>query len=319
MKQQDFEAGNHKLWLEMEEAINKQELSKLDDFPSHYRTICHQLAVAKHRRYSAYLVDRLNKLVLKSHHQFYQHHARYRAHFIRFIGFEFPNALRDHARYILLSAMLFLVPGIVMFLFSYFNSDSIYSVMSSEGVRHVESMYDPAAKTIGRERESDTDLMMFGFYIKNNIGISFQVFAGGILFGAGTVFYLVYNGVLIGSTAGHLTGLNFVEKFYPFVIGHGAFELTAIVFSGAAGLMIGFALIDPGTGTRLAALQRVSREAVKIIYGSTLMLLIAAFLEAFWSSSTQVPAEVKYVTGTFFWMMVIIYCLFAGRVKKIGS
>ncbi|MBI3187473.1 MAG: stage II sporulation protein M [Gammaproteobacteria bacterium] len=319
MKQQDFEAGNHKSWHELETAIDKLQLNKLDDFPSRYRAVCHQLAVAKHRRYSAYLVDRLNKLVLRSHHQFYQHHSRYRAHFIRFIGYDFPNALREHVRYVVLSALLFLMPGIIMFLFCYFNSDSIYSVMSSEGVRHVESMYDPAATTIGRERESDTDLMMFGFYIKNNISISFQVFAGGILFGAGSVFYLIYNGILIGSTAGHLTGLGFVEKFYPFVVGHGAFELTAIVFSGAAGLMIGFALIDPGPVTRLAALQKVSREAVKIIYGSTIMLLIAAFLEAFWSSSTQVPVGVKYAVGATFWCLVIGYCLFAGRVKPIES
>lgn len=319
MKQQDFEASNHELWLGLESAIDKQELNKLDDFPARYRAVCHQLAIAKHRRYSAYLVDRLNKLVLKSHHQFYQHHSRYRANFIRFIAYDFPDTLREHARYIMLSAMLFLLPGIIMFLFCYLSADSIYSVMSSEGVRHVESMYDPAATTIGRERESDTDLMMFGFYIKNNISISFQVFAGGILFGAGSVFYLIYNGVLIGSTAGHLTGLGFVEKFYPFVVGHGAFELTAIVFSGGAGLMIGFALIDPGSSTRLVALQKVSREAVKIIYGSTLMLLIAAFLEAFWSSSTQVPVEVKYTVGAIFWCMVIVYCLFAGRVKQIES
>ena len=43
---------------------------------------------------------------------------------------------------------------------------------------------------------------MFGFYIRNNIGIAFRTFASGIFAGLGSVFFLALNGVFIGVAAG---------------------------------------------------------------------------------------------------------------------
>ncbi|WP_331351678.1 stage II sporulation protein M, partial [Cellvibrio sp. UBA7671] len=82
-------------------------------------------------------------------------------------------------------------------------------------------------------RESSTNIEMFGFYISNNIGVSFRTFASGILFGVGSIFFLVYNGLLMGAVSGHLTNAGFTETFFTFVVGHGSFELTAICISGA--------------------------------------------------------------------------------------
>jgi uncharacterized membrane protein SpoIIM required for sporulation len=319
MKQQDFELKYNDLWIRLEQAIEKHTIHEINDFPLDYRHICHHLAIAKHRRYSAYLIERLNQLVLKCHHLLYKHNPRFNYQLINFLVHGFPRALRNNSSFVWLSTALFLLPGLLMFSLCYLNADMIYSVMDAENVRQFENMYDPGSKVIGRERESDTDLLMFGFYIKHNISISFQIFSGGILFGLGTAFFLFYNGLILGATAGHIANLGFIDTFYPFVIGHGAFELTAIVLSGTAGLKIGFSLIDPGPYSRLVALQNASREAVKIIYGTTLMLVIAAFLEAFWSSSTELPIFIKYSVGAFFWFIVIIYCYFFGRNSANGS
>ena len=87
--------------------------------------------------------------------------------------------------------------------------------------------------------------MMFGYYIKNNIGISFRTFAGGMLFGLGSVFFLVYNGLAIGATAGHLTQAGFASTFYPFVAGHGSFELTAGMGVGAITCVEGACVKEP--------------------------------------------------------------------------
>jgi uncharacterized membrane protein SpoIIM required for sporulation len=173
-------------------------------------------------------------------------------------------------------------------------------------------MYDPAAGKLGREREADTDIFMFGFYIKNNISVAFRCFAGGMLLGIGTLLVLFFNGMFIGTIAGHLTRLDYVDTFYPFVVGHGSFELTAIVFSGAAGLRLGYALINPGQFTRLDALRAAGRDVVPMIYGIVLMLIIAAFLEAFWSSSASLPVGVKYGVGALLWSLVLFYS-FSGR------
>jgi len=44
--------------------------------------------------------------------------------------------------------------------------------------------------------------MMASFYVYNNVGIAFRCFATGILFGLGSIFFLVYNGLCIGVVAG---------------------------------------------------------------------------------------------------------------------
>ncbi|ACR11896.1 integral membrane protein [Teredinibacter turnerae T7901] len=314
MKQELFEVQHAPLWEKLESELAEKK-PRDTQFPQNFRTVCHHLALAKHRRYSPQLVDRLNALVIDAHHRFYQKNRRFRYQWLDFIVFEFPLAIRRNARFVLLALALFTLPLLVMGVGCYSNSELIYSVAPAEQVQSFESMYDPDAEKIGRERDSETDLAMFGFYIKNNIGVSFRTFAGGILFGVGSIFFLVFNGLSIGSVAGHLTQMGYTSTFYPFVVGHGAFELTAIVFSGAAGMKLGYALIAPGRLSRLDALRVAGREAVIIVYGSTLMLIIAAFLEAFWSSSAALPVAVKYSVGGCLWALVAIYFLFAGRAR----
>jgi len=156
---------------------------------------------------------------------------------------------------------------------------------------------------------------MFGFYIYNNIGIAFKCFATGLFAGIGSLFMLAYNGLVLGGVSGHLTSLGYTETFYPFVVGHGSFELTAIVFSGAAGLKLGFALLSPGAYSRVKALQFAAADAINIMYGVFIMLLIAAFIEAFWSSSSIMPNPVKYAVGAALWGLVYYYCFFYARSR----
>ncbi len=73
---------------------------------------------------------------------------------------------------------------------------------------------------------------MTGFYVYNNIGIAFRCFATGVLFGLGSVFFLVYNGLMIGAVAGLVTAAGHGKNLLTFTCTHGAFELTAIVISG---------------------------------------------------------------------------------------
>ncbi len=157
-------------------------------------------------------------------------------------------------------------------------------------VAEMQGVYDPDASRLGRaaERASSEDWMMFGYYVMHNIGIAFQTFAAGLLFGLGSVFFLIFNGLIIGAISGHLTEIGYGQTFWSFVIGHGAFELTAIALAGAAGLQLGWALIAPGQLTRSESLRLAARESVQLLCGVIVFLLIAAFIEAYWSSTTQV-------------------------------
>jgi uncharacterized membrane protein SpoIIM required for sporulation len=150
-------------------------------------------------------------------------------------------------------------------------------------------------------------------YIEHNISIAFQCFAAGIIAGVGSMFSLLFNGVQIGAVAGYLTERGLGRTFYSFVVTHGAFELTAIVLAGATGLRMGFALIAPGRLSRVQSLTQAVRGMTVIIYGFVIMLLIAAAIEAFWSSARWLPLPLKYSVAAVCWIAVLSYLTLQGR------
>ena len=320
MNQQDFEQRNAPLWQRLDELVKamgqRRTRAAADpkaEFPHLYRQVCHHLAIARERQYTTHLIDRLNQLMLRSHQYLYSARAGNISLILRFVGGGFARLIRQESRLFWLAMALFTLPGIIMGFAVYFWPEMIYTIMDPSQVAQFDWMYSPDSPHIGRKRGADDDVMMFGFYIYNNIGIGFQTFAGGMLFGLGSIFFLFFNGLHIGAVAGYLTQRGYIDTFWPFVIGHGAFELTAIVFAGMAGLKLGFALLSPGRKSRLLALTDAARVSIKIVYGVIGMLVIAAFLEAFWSSIKSISPEIKYIVGGVLWTVVLLYFSVFGR------
>jgi uncharacterized membrane protein SpoIIM required for sporulation len=185
----------------------------------------------------------------------------------------------------------------------------VLSVVDGQTAAQFEQMYSPSAESIGRARAAASDWAMYGYYIKNNIGIAFQCYATGIILGLGSVFFLGYNGFFSGAVAGYVASLGFGGTFFPFIATHSAFELTAIVLSGAAGLRIGSALLLPGRLPRLLSLQIAARETSSIVLGAAVMLLIAAAIEAFWSSAAWVSPAAKFTAAAACWALVVLFFL----------
>ena len=320
MNQERFIREREKDWQRLEALLNtpkkKQQAEDSEAFPALYRSVCHDLALARSRLYSRQLINQLNHLVATGHQRLYQTRHTPMLAIIHYLGGGFASRIREQWRFVLASALLFYLPFLVMLAVPQVYPDFVYTVLDDETLRSVESMYDPSDKeSVGRDwtRKSDTDLMMFGFYIQNNTGIGFRTFASGLLGGIGTLFFLLFNGFYIGAVAGHLTQIGYTETFWSFVSGHSALELNAIVFSGAAGLMLGYALLAPGRRSRMRALREEARKAVEIMYGTALMFFLAAMVEAFWSPSHLFPPESKYVVGAILWVLVLMYFIFGGR------
>lgn len=319
MNQQEFTRRFEKDWLGLETQLDELDQVKRGaspgsaDFPRLYRQVCQHLALARHRDYGAHLIDSLNGLVLRGHQHLYEARAGMGLRIVRFFAADFPALIRRESRLFWISTLLFFGSGLTMAAVVQAFPEMAYTVLDPRQAAMMEEMYRPDASVLGRERPADSDFLMFGFYIYNNVGIAFQTFASGLLAGVGTLFFLLFNGVLIGTVAGHLTNAGFGATFYPFVIGHGAFELTAIVLAGQAGLKLGFALLAPGRLSRAEAVKQAGRVCVRIVYGIAAMLVIAAFVEAFWSSSTLVPAAVKFGVGAGLWALVAFYFIAVGR------
>lgn len=284
------------------------------EIPRAYRHICQLLALARERQYSPDLIDRLNRVALRGHHMLYGARGGHSARVLAFFADGFPRLVRSEWRLMAAAAALFAGPLLLLLTVLPFFPDFIHYFIDPAGLARFREMYDPANPRLGM-RESDDNVMMFAFYIWNNVKIGFQTFATGVLFGIGSIFYLLYNGAQIGAVAGHFSGAGFSEPFWSFVSGHSAMELTAIVLSGAAGLKLGSAVIAPGARSRKAALVQAARPAVRLMYGSATMFLIAAFIEGFWSPLTAFPASVKYTVGCVLWAFVLGYFLFSGRAR----
>ena len=109
--------------------------------------------------------------------------------------------------------------------------------------------------------------------------------------------------------------IGYGQTFWSFVIGHGAFELSAIALAGAAGLQLGWALIAPGQLTRGESLKLAAHHSVQMLCGVMVFLLIAAFIEAYWSSTTSIAPWLKYFVGALLWLLVATYLIFAGRIR----
>jgi uncharacterized membrane protein SpoIIM required for sporulation len=317
-----FEALYQAEWQELEELLDQvlKRTSKKPTQPLHgeriaalYRRACEQLALARARSYPAYLQDRLDRLTADAHQVIYQQRELGGAALWRIVSRDFPRAVRADAAYVWIATALLAVPTLVLAVLVHQQPNLVLSVVDAGMAAQLEQMYSTSAESIGRTREAGNDWIMFGYYIRNNVGIAFQCFASGLAAGLGTIFFLVYNGALFGAVAGYLTERGLGETFYSFVATHASFELTAIVLSGAAGLKLGHSLLAPRRRTRRQSLVHAARECVVIVYGVTAMLIVAAAVEAFWSSAQWVPATVKYAVAAACWLAVLGYLALQGR------
>jgi uncharacterized membrane protein SpoIIM required for sporulation len=277
-----------------------------------YRRSCEHLALAQARAYPIRLTGYLQGLTYRAHRLIYRRQDYGAARLRQLVLVDLPQCVRRHRWYLLAAVLLFTVPMLLVAWASYRDPGFALHVLSARDLAKFKEMY-AGSEELGRTRDAGGDWSMFGFYILNNISIAFQCFASGIFAGVASAGFLAFNGVYSGAVAGYITREGLGTHFFSFVVTHSAFELTAICIAGAAGLRIGHALVVPGRHTRVESLRLAALDAVVMIYGVFGMLLVAAAIEAFWSSAGWVAPEVKFAVGALAWTLVIAYLLWQGR------
>ncbi|WP_431046265.1 stage II sporulation protein M [Roseateles sp. L2-2] len=322
MSPMHFEATYGPLWdaFAAELALSRQ--GKRADgalLASQYRRVCEHLALAQSRAYPIHLIARLETLTQEAHQLIYRRQDYGLRQLSRLLRVDLPRAVRAQRRYVLAALLLFAVPLVASFLLAWSGPDFALRLMEASQLRDFETMYGDGRRVLGRLREAGDDWQMFGIYIFNNIGIGFRCFGAGILAGVGSAFVLLYNGLVIGAAAGHLTRVGLGHNFWPFVATHSAFELTGIVLCGAAGLRMGLGWLAPGRLGRMEALAASARAAVPVVYAAFFLLLVAAAFEAFWSSAAWVAPGVKYGVAATCWLLVILWLGLMGRETGSGA
>jgi len=326
MKQEIFQSLHQTEWTALEQWLatrarpsTQRRFSDADshvddlEFPAIYRRVCQHLALAERRSYSPLLIDYLQTLVQKSHWVLYRPPSPRWYRLLRFFSADFPQLVRRQWKAMTVSALLFFVPLIVMIGLLQIRPEWVHSFFSPEHLAQFESMYDPSGDVQKQARESESDLLMFGHYILNNVSIGFRTFASGLFAGIGSLFVLIMNGVMIGGVAGHLTAIGYGGPFWRFVAGHSAPELLGIVIAGGAGLQIGMAILAPGRRTRGRALIESGIIGAKLVLGVFAMLVFAAFVEAFWSSIHWIPAGLRFSVAGILWAGILLWLWRGGR------
>lgn len=156
----------------------------------------------------------------------------------------------------------------------------------------------------------------------NNAWVAAQSLIFGILLGIPTVYVLLVNAVNVGVDAGYLFAHGKGALFFSLILPHGMLELSAVFLAAAAGLRLGWTVIDPGNRRRGQALAQEGRSAVTITVGLIVVLGVSGIIEAFVTPSS-LPAWARITIGAVAVTAFIGYALCLGRravaVGRIGD
>ena len=298
--------------------LPKMGEGRVSRFAGMYREVAADLARARTYGGSPELLFTLERAVGAGHNLLYRAPARGFSGFRRFLTSGFPALTRRLWRPILLASVLFYLPGILTFAAVRDDPGRGRNLLPAEMMDRAEKAAERSAVGKGYVRAAEVEGGMpfiASMVMSNNIRVTFMAFAGGIAAGLLTALVLVFNGVQLGAAAGVFANYGASLYLWSFVLPHGFIELTAICIAGGAGLWLGSAFVVPGRVTRREALVTRGREAVSLIGGTAVMLVVAGTIEGFISPS-DLPTPVKLSVAGIAALATILYFAFAGRGEE---
>ena len=273
-----------------------------------YRRTASDLAIARAESRDPRLINYLNSLVIRAHGRIYRAESPGWKRILFFFTHELPQTFRRTWRYTLLSFSVFMLFAIFGFI------GTRYDPEFSELVGVDPAFREMNIETQTRWWESLNTQNQVGASVimTNNIQVTIYTFALGALLGLGTLFYLAFNGANIASVLALTYRAGFGNDLVTFMVGHGVIELSCIFISGGAGLLIGSAMIMPGNLTRADALKTRGMEAVRLMMGVAVLLVVAGIIEGFISPAPINP-RIKYTVAVLTGLALYSYLLLAGR------
>lgn len=319
MTQQRFELEHRTRWTETEALLEAAAKSRFTPdqvrLPALYRQVCVDLSLAQHRMYGTQLCGRLNDLVIRTRESLTRGTITDRQDVALRLWTSCPRAVRREWRLFWLNMLIFWGPFVAFIIAAYHDERWIFAVLDEGTMGQLDDMYGTDSPVDHLRGRFGSDFAMFAFYVQHNISIGLRTIAGGVLATLGAILSTAQQGIMLGAMFGYVHYSGNTERFYTFVAGHSSFELMGLVICGVAGTRLGMAVLKPGTLSRAEALKVTAKQALPLIYGGPLLVLLAAFVEGFWSASAA-PREVKYMVGIGCWLLLAAWLLFAGRGVK---
>ncbi len=268
-----------------------------------YRAVAADLALARRRFPGDPVVARLERLVQRGRQSVYSYPSS-RASVWEFFANGYWRRVRERKGVLAISLLCLAVPTLLGGYWAWRDPGPASGLAPGQ----YQSVTQPRTPGQSLGLTVDDESAMASQIFTNNIGVTFLAFAGGLLLGLGTLYVLLQNGLQIGVVGGLAIGSGNGRPFFELVTAHGVLELSCIVVAGAAGLRLGWAIIDPGNRTRGEALREEARAAIEIILGTAPWLVVAGLVEGFVTpSGTGLPTvlAVGFSLGAIYWGLVL--------------
>jgi len=313
-----FVAGRRAGWQELESRMAQAHRGRLrgvspgdlERFGVLYRRASSDLAIARRDFPDDAVTEYLNDLCARAHPLLFRGSPLRPSALPQFFATGLPRIFRAAAPYVLASLGFTLVGFLAGWLAVSLRPDIASTLIPN-------SYFDKMAR--GEVPPGLPDAPFDASYIiTNNIRVALIAFAGGVLLGIPTAAALLLNGWTLGTIAAaiHRDGLDL--RFWSIIAPHGIIELSVIVFAGAAGLMLGDAILRPGLRRRTDALAAAAGRAVYLAVGMALLLVIAGLFEAF-VSPQDLPEGAKYAIAAANGTWLYSWLLLSGRTARRRS
>jgi len=291
-------------------ALSIEDLESLGHL---YRRAASDLAYARAHFNDPETVSYLNQLVARGHAAIYAPPRPRWSRLWHFFAADFPRRVRAAAAPCSLSAALLFGSAGIAAAVAFAAPERAVLLVPEQFAQLLE---DPSAHTFPEgEIPAGLEALLGSMILTNNIQVGFLAFALGVSFGVGTAYVLVQNGLLLGALSGALGHGDSGPVFWSLIAPHGGMELIAICLCGAAGLLLGAALIAPGDYRRRDALILAGRRAFPLVVGAAPIFGAAALVEAF-VTPAQAPIWLKLGVGAAGVAVVLLYITAAGRTAE---
>ncbi len=254
-----------------------------------YRRTASDLAIARAESRDPRLVNYLNSLVIRAHGRIYRANAQGGKKVRRYFTHELPQTFRRTWPFTLVSFSVFMLFAVLSFVGTRYDPE--FSELVGVNPAFRELMIE--TKTHWWESLNESNQEGASMIMTHNIRVTIYTFAFGAIFGVGTLFFLAFNGANIASVVALTYKAGFGNDLVTFMVAHGVIELSCIFIAGGAGLLIGSAILMPGNLTRADALRTRGMEAVRLMMGVALLLVVAGTIEGF-ISPAPIDPRIKY-------------------------
>lgn len=298
-----------------EHSLNTLSMEELTEFVRLYRRAAGDLARARTRFVSAGVLDYLNATVGRAYGALYRAPRKGILHALGEGLFLAASAVRRRAPFVLFSTALFFGSGLFAFIL----------LKTYPGARDffvpdgfAESFKGWTEGTF-EKRSGSENLAMTGFYASNNPKAAVMTGAAGAAsFGLLSVWNIFTNGALIGVLSHEVALKNRLDYLWSSIAPHGVPEISGLVISGSAGLLLGWALLNPGRESRGESLRRAGPDAIVLLATGVLLMFVAAPIEAFFSFNPLVPGWVKTIVAVVTLGLWLTFWTRYGRDREVA-